>query len=186
MNDLPALDPATHALLRCFFDDYLIRSIGISIGSDIRNDAVSQVDIHFFREVGNDATAYLVSFKLLDRASDAYRYLRSISSQNTNFQVQAAEAGQGLGSDALARKVRNFIAAIRERVEKIHKEQSILGTQPLGKTFILNNKARFKVVADDGEGQLTIEIMGQQGGREARLGMNDLLDGLYTGMIAEE
>jgi hypothetical protein len=91
-----------------------------------------------------------------------------------------------MGSNAIAGKVRDFIAAIRERVEKIHKEQSILGTQPVGKIFVLNNKTRFKVLADDGEGQLSIEIMDKEGGREARLGANDLLDGLYVGLITRE
>jgi len=40
MNDSIELDPATHALVRGFFEDYRIRSIGISIGADIRNDVI--------------------------------------------------------------------------------------------------------------------------------------------------
>jgi hypothetical protein len=169
-----------------FFEDYRIRSIGISIGADIHNDVVSQVEINFFRDADNDAAGYVVSFKLLDKASDAHRYLRGIGGQLSDFRVQLTEETQGMGSNAIAGKVRDFIATIKERVEKIHKEQSILGTRPVGKIFVLNNKTRFKVLADDGEGQLSIEIMGKKGGREAKLAANDLLDGLYVGLIARE
>ncbi len=186
MNDSIELDPATHDLVCGFFEDYRIRSIGISTGVDIRNDEISQVEINFLSDAGDDAAAYVVSFKLLDKASDAHRYLRGIGGQLSDFRVQLTEETQGMGSNAIAGKVRDFIAAIKERVEKIHKEQSILGTQPVGKIFVLNNKTRFKVLADDGEGQLSIEIMDEDGGREARLGANDLLDGLYVGLITRE
>jgi len=186
MNDSIELDPATDALLCGFFEDYRIRSIGISIGADIRNDVVSLVEINFFRDADNDAAGYVVSFKLLDKASDAHQYLRGIGGPLADIRVQLTEEAQGMGSNAIAGKVRDFIAAIKERVEKIHKEQSILGTQPVGKFFVLNNKTRFKVLADDGEGQLSIEIMDKEGGREARLGANDLLDGLYVGLITRE
>jgi hypothetical protein len=186
MNDSIELDPATHAQVCGFFEDYRVRSIGISVGTDIRNDVISQIEINFFRDADNDAADYVVSFKLLDRASDAHRYLRGIGGRSSDFRVQVTEETQGLGRQAIAGKVRDFIATIKERVEKIHKEQSILGTQPVGKIYILNNKSRFKVLADDGQGQLRIEIMDKEGRREARLGANDLLDGLYVGLIAEE
>ena len=186
MNDSIALDPASHALMRGFFEDYRIRSIGISTGVDIRNDEISQVEINFSRDADNDAAGYVVSFKLLDKASDAHRYLRGIGGPLSDIRVKLTEETRSMGSNAIAGKVRDFIAAIRERVEKIHKEQSILGTQPVGKIFILNNKTRFKVLADDGEGQLSIEIMDKEGKREARLGANDLLDGLYVGLITRE
>ncbi len=186
MNDSIELDPVTHALVCGFFEDYRIRSIGISIGADIRSDVISQVEINFLRDADNDAAGYAVSFKLLDKASDAHRYLRGIGGQLSDYRVQLTEEAQSMGSNAIAGKVRDFIAAIRERVEKIHKEQSILGTQPVGKIFVLNNKTRFKVLADDGEGQLSIKIMDNEGDSEAKFGASDLLDGLYAGLITAE
>jgi hypothetical protein len=186
MNDAIAPDPATHALLQVFFRDYRIRSIEISPGADIRKAVISQVEINFFRVTDDEAGTYVVSFKLLDKASDAHRYLREIGGQLEDFRVQPTTEARGMGSDAIAGKIHDFIAAIRERVKKIHKEQSILGIQPVGRIFVLNNRTRFKVLADDGEGQLRIEIMDSEGGREARMGANDLLDGLYVGLISEE
>ncbi len=186
MNDSIELDPATQALVRGFFENYRIRSIGISTGVDIRNDEISQVEINFLSDADIDAAGYVVSFKLLDKASDAHQYLRGIGGQLSDIRVKLTDETRGMGSNAIAGKVRDFIAAIRERVGKIHKEQSILGTRPVGKIFVLNNKTRFKVLADDGEGQLSIEIMDTEGGREARLGANDLLDGLYVGLITRE
>ena len=186
MNDSIALDPASHALMRGFFEDYRIRSIGISTGVDIRNDEISQVEINFLSDADNDSAGYVVSFKLLDKASDAHRYLRGIGGPLSAIRLQLTQEGRGLGNKTIAGKVRNFIAAIENRVKKIHKEQSILGIQPVGRIFILNHKTRFKVVAEDGEGQLSIELLGKEGGRAAKLGANDLLDGLYVGLISEE
>lgn len=68
---------------------------------------------------------------------------------------------------------------------KIHKEQSILHIQPVGKTFLLMDKTRFDVLADDGEGQLSIRIYREGEVSEAGLAANDLLDGLYSGIIRE-
>jgi len=78
-----------------------------------------------------------------------------------------------------------LIEAIRPRVAKVHKGQSILGTQPLGKTFVLYDKTRCEVLADNGEGQLTIRIVRQDGSAEASLAANDLLNGLYSGAITQ-
>jgi len=186
MNDSIELDSATHALVRGFFEAYRIRSIGITAGADIRKDVISQVEINFFRDADNDATGYVVSFKLLGGASDAHRYLCDIGGPLSAIRLQLTQEGRGLGDTTIAGKVRDFIAAIENRVKKIHKEQSILGIQPVGRIFVLNHKTRFKVVAEDGEGQLSIELLDKDGGRAAKLGANDLLDGLYVGLISEE
>ncbi len=186
MNDSIELDTATHALLRGFFEDYRIQSIGISAGADIRNDLISQVEINFLGDADNQAAGYVVSFKLLDKASDTHRYLRGIGGPLSAIRVQPTQDSRGMGNNEIVGKVHDFIAAIKKRVEKIHKEQSILGIQPVGRIFILNHKTRFKVVAEDGEGQLSIELLDKEGGRTAKLGANDLLDGLYVGLIAEE
>lgn len=186
MHESFALDPVTRAIVRSFFENFLIRSIGISIGTDIRNDVISQVEMNFLKEADDDAKDYVVSFKLLDKASDTHRYLRGISGRHADFRVRLAQEAQGMGSKAIASKVQGFLDAIEERVAKIHKEQSILGIRPVGKVFVLNNKTRFKVLADNGKGQLSIEIMDKEGSRQAKLAANDLLDGLYVGLISRE
>ena len=76
-----------------------------------------------------------------------------------------------------------LIRAIAGRVDKVYKEQSILNIQPVGKTFLLMGQTRFDVLSDDGEGQLVIRLHRPEGSSEAGLNANDLLDGLYTGLI---
>lgn len=177
-------DSSSSALLREFFTAYAVQSIGISQAADIRDMEVSQVDIRFGPGAGKTAQNYAVTFKVLDQATDTHRYLLGIGSP-PDFKLALTVPGSELGQDELRGRIKAFIEAIRPRVAKVHKEQSILGTQPQGKTFVLYNKTRFEVLADNGEGQLTIRIIRQDDSDEARLSANDLLDGLYSGAITQ-
>jgi len=177
-------DQSTAGLLRDFFQSNGIRSIRISQAADIRDAEVSQVDISFGLGSADTSRNYDATFKVLDRASDTHRYLSSIGSP-PNFTLELSPLGQELGRDEISSRLRAFIRAIESRVAKVHKEQSILGTRPLGKTFVLYNKTRFEVLADNGEGQLVIKIIRKDGSDEASLSANDLLDGLYSGAITE-
>ena len=179
-----APDCSSSALLREFFTVYDVRSLRISQAADIRDEEVSQVDIRFGQNAGQAAQNYAVTFKMLDQATDTHRYLLGIGSP-PDFKLALTGPGSELGQDELRGRIKAFIEAITPRVAKVHKEQSILGTQPLGKTFVLYNKTRFEVLADNGEGQLTIRIIRQDGSDEAILSANDLLDGLYSGAITE-
>ena len=120
------------------------------------------------------------------------------SGGETSFAKVCTAQGLTPGTDAfstcverqqLQQQMDQLIAAISSRVAKIHKEQSILHIQPVGKTFLLMDKTRFDVLTDDGEGQLSIRIYRDGGindlGNEAGLAANDLLDGLYSGIIRE-
>jgi hypothetical protein len=167
--------------LRDFFQAYAIQSIHIRAAADIRAAEVSEVEMRF----GQDADAvqpYQVTFKVLGRGSDTHRYLLGIGPP-PGCGLELTELGRGLGADEVSTRVRSFVDAIRSRAAKVHKEQSILGTRPLGKTFLLYNKTRFEVLADDGQGQLKIRILRKDGSDEASLSANDLLDGLYSGVI---
>lgn len=177
-------DQSTAALLQDFFQSHDVGSIRITQAADIRDAEVSQVDIRFGQASGGDSQCYEVAFKVLDQASDTHRYLQGIGS-SPDFALALTGSGGELGRDEICSRVRAFIRAIESRVAKVHKEQSILGTQPLGKTFLLYNKTRFKVIADNGEGQLVIKIIRKDGSDEASLSANDLLDGLYSGAITE-
>lgn len=182
-------DSSSNALLREFFTAYDVRSLRISQAADIRDEEVSQVDIRFGQNAGQAAQNkasqnYGVTFKLLDQATDTHRYLLGIGAP-PDFKLELTGPGRELGQDEMRGRIKAFIVAITPRVAKVHKEQSILGTQPLGKTFVLYNKTRFEVLADNGEGQLTIRIIRQDGSDEAILSANDLLDGLYSGAITQ-
>jgi hypothetical protein len=184
MNTLLLLDQPSVALLTTFFTDFNIHSIRITQDADIRDDEVSLVDISFNHDSADDSQTYQVTFKILKQASGTHRYLQGIGPR-PDFKLKLTQAGQSLGQEGLCALVRTFIAAISNRVAKVYKEQSILGTQPVGKTFVLYGKTSFKVLADNGEGQLTIRIIRNSGSTEAGLSANDLLDGLYSGVITQ-
>jgi hypothetical protein len=156
--------------------------VRVSQDADIRDREVSRVDVSFGAEPGDGARAYHVVFKLLDQAADAWRYLRRVGPP-PECTPELTPEGERLGAEEQAAQLGVLIRAIESRVAKVHKEQSILNIQPLGKSFLLMGKTRFEVLADDGEGQLRIRIHRPEGSSEAGLNANDLLDGLYSGLI---
>lgn len=161
---------------------YGIEELRVSPDADIRDREVSRVEVSFGGEPGGGTTAYQVVFKLLDQAADAWRYLRRVGPP-PECALELTPEGQRLGAEEQAAQLGVLIRAIDGRVAKVHKEQSILNIQPLGKSFLLMGKTRFEVLADDGEGQLRICIHRPEGSSEAGLNANDLLDGLYSGLI---
>lgn len=161
-----------------FFARYGIRSLRITRDADIRAAEASLVEIFF-------AGGFRVSFKLLEGgAAQVCRYLEGIGAAPA-CEPELTSAGRQLGPDERGAWLRILLDAIADRVAKIHKEQSILNIQPVGKRFLLHGKTQFDVLSDDGEGQLAIRIQRGDGGSEAALAANDLLDGLYAGIITE-
>ena len=159
-----------------FFARYEIRALRIARDADIRAADASLVEIFF-------AGGFRVSFKLLEgEAAQVYRYLEGIGAA-PRCEPEFTPTGGQMGPDERAAWLRVLLAAIGDRVAKIHKEQSILNIQPVGKRFLLYGKAQFDVLPDDGEGQLAIRILRADGGSDAALAANDLLDGLYAGII---
>jgi hypothetical protein len=177
-----------------FFNQYRLDSLRITQDTDIGGKPVSLVDIRFVPAEGSGSDQYQVAFKLLamdgdkgdgDKgAADSYLFLRAIGSP-PECTLELTPAGESLGSEQLQQRIDRLINALSSRVAKIHKEQSILHIQPVGKTFLLMDKTRFDVLADDGEGQLSIRIYREGEVSEAGLAANDLLDGLYSGIIKE-
>jgi hypothetical protein len=159
-----------------FFARYEIHSLRIAHDTDIRAAEASLVEIFF-------AGGFRVSFKLLEgEAAQVYRYLEGISAA-PGCEPEPNPAGRQLDPDERAAWLRILLAAITDRVAKIHKEQSILNVQPVGKRFLLYGKTQFDVLSDDGQGQLAIRIQRADGSSDAALAANDLLDGLYAGII---
>ena len=165
-----------------FFQEYGIDSLQVSRDGDIRDREISRVDVRFGKDSDDAGKGYDVNFKLLEGASDAHRYLRKIGPRPDCVPEWTAEGNQ-LGNAAKEQRVAGLVAAISERVAKVWKEQSILNVQPVGKSFLLMEQTRFDVLSDDGEGQLLIRLHRPEGTSEAGLSANDLLDGLYTGLI---
>jgi len=179
--------------LEHFFEQYRLDSLRITPDTDIGGKPVSLVDIRFVPAQGSGSDHYQVAFKLLEQAgksgaADSHLFLRAIGAPPA-CTLELTPAGHSLSAEQLQQRVDQLIAAISTRVAKIHKEQSILHIQPVGKSFLLMDKTRFDVLADDGEGQLSIRIYRDGGindrGNEAGLAANDLLDGLYSGIIKE-
>ena len=173
-------DPLSRSLLDEFYRAYDIHSINVSADADIRDDETSLVDIQF--AAGEETESYQVNFKLLGAASRTHRYLKRLGPR-PHLQAELTAAGTEMGQDSMRKMLCEFVEAIRDRVAKVHKEQSILGIQPVGKSFLLYGKTRFEVLSDNGEGQLAIRIQREDGSSEAGMSANDLLDGLYAGVI---
>jgi plasmid maintenance system killer protein len=172
-----------------FFEQYRLDSIRITKDTDISGKPVSLVDIRFIPAEGSGSDQYQVAFKLLEQdgdkgAADSYLFVRAIGSP-PECALELTPAGESLSREQLQQRIDRLINALSDRVAKIHKEQSILHIQPVGKTFLLMDKTRFEVLADDGEGQLSIRIYREGEVNEAGLAANDLLDGLYSGIIKE-
>jgi hypothetical protein len=177
MSSSAVSERSSDRLLADFFDAYDIQSIQVSHDADIRDDEASLVDICF--DSGGDG--YRASFKLL--AGAAARIHRQLKAIGPGLELDLTPEGKAAGAQAVAQTLRVFIEAITDRVAKVHREQSILGIQPVGKSFLLYGKTRFEVLSDDGKGRLAIRIMRKDGSSEAGLNANDLLDGLYAGVI---
>lgn len=165
-----------------FFEEYGIDDLCISQDRDIRDREVCSVEVSFGQSSDDAGKGYRVVFKLLDAASDAHRFMSRIGPPPA-CALEWTPEGEQLGMAAQQERVNGLISAIAGRVAKVYQEQSILNIQPVGKTFLLMGKTRFDVLADDGEGQLSIRLHRPEGASEAGLNANDLLDGLYTGLI---
>lgn len=168
--------------IRRLFEKYDIHSIRIAADSDIRASEASRVEIRF-NSGGDRSAAYGVTFKLLGPGAGAHRYLRGIGPGSA---PELTDEGRALGTEGIEPTLNELVGAIGNRIAKIHKEQSILNIQPVGKTFTLSGKTRFDVIADDGDGRLRIRIHAAEGDKDAALSANDLLDGLYTGLIERD
>ncbi|MGH8033603.1 MAG: hypothetical protein ACREO9_00145 [Lysobacterales bacterium] len=167
-----------------FFTRFQIGEIRLSPDTDIRDREVSRVEVCFGQGADDAARGYRVVFKLLEQAADAHRYLRRIGPP-PECALELTPQGEQLGDEEREARIASLLSAITGRVAKVHEEQSILNIQPVGKTFLLMGKTRFVVLADDGEGQLRIRLHRAGENSEAGLNANDLLDGLYSGLITK-
>jgi len=165
-----------------FFQRFDLVELIVAADRALGNRAITRVQAVFGEDPQEGTRGCRVDFKVLDRASGAQRYLRRIGPA-PECAVEWTAAGEALSAGAQQALVSELLDAIGDRIAKVHKEQSILNVQPVGKSFLLMDRTRFDVLADDGAGQLRIRIHRPEGVSEAGLAANDLLDGLYSGLI---
>lgn len=168
--------------LQTFMESYSVSELVIHREADIRNREISQVEVRFDDTSEGGKIACDVAFKLLEQGVDTHRFLARIGPP-PQCEIQWTEGGQALGADEKSACITRMINAIDGRVAKVHKEQSILHIQPVGHSFMLMGRTRFDVLSEGSDGQLQIRLHHPEGTSEAGLNANDLLDGLYSGLI---
>lgn len=181
MQNGNGLTSVTESVLKDFFTRFDVRSIEINKNLNFNSDReVSDVQVNSRHEVEGQSRDYCISFKLQDQGADLHRYIRSIEADAL---VGFTDQGDELQPEEKNRLVQHFIGLIKGRVEKAKQEQDVQSIRFVGNTFILNKSTTFKVLSDDGDGRLNIEIISGEGLQEALLSAHGLLDGLYTGFI---
>lgn len=183
MSQPASLSTQTESMLAQFLSGYGIQSIEIEKNVNFNNDReVSDIILNSTNEVNGVDEDYRVSFKLQEEGADTHQFLSGIKA-TPSLAVELTDQGRELEAEEQERRLKQFLSLIKTRVEKAKQEQEVQSIKFVGNTFILNKSTTFKVLADDGEGKLDIEILSGEGLQEAMLSAHGLLDGLYTGFI---
>jgi hypothetical protein len=127
---------------------------------------------------------YNISFKLLSICADISQHISTIE-MIPEITVQFTDTALAMSVEEREQLLDRFLSTVGRRIREAKKEQEIQSIQYLGNTFELNKKTVFKVISDDGEGHLGIEILGSPDTGELKLSAHGLLDGLYSGFIRE-
>jgi len=183
MEEISVLDEKTKSLVSDYLRRNEIRSVLIKRGIGItKNSEISDIDIIFIKDKNDESQDYSVKFKLQTECSDICRYIKSIDT-TPSFAIELSEVREKSQLESLDTKILSLIEIIRERVKSVQKEQKVQNISYVGNTFVLNNTIKFKVLSDDGEGKLNIEVLTKDLPMDALLTASGLLDGLYLGSI---
>ena len=173
----------TRGLIESFFRRNEIRSLTVERDEGITSSIeISNINILLERDAREQDSEYVVDFKLQFESSDIFRYLKSISIE-PGTSVELTGEAQDMDADYVNLQVREFLENINERVKSARKEEKVQNIKYVGNTFILNNATVFKVLSDEGEGRLNIEVLSEVQPMDAVLTASGLLDGLYLGSI---
>jgi hypothetical protein len=187
MSHVITLDPRTAMALRTFIKNGQLCKIEINENHGIdHSKLVSDVDIYCLLKQGGDET-FKVSFKLQNEGHDACLYFKAIDCDPKSGEF-TIHYQPGVDKDFDADCLLNlFVELTKPRIKEAHREQEIQSIVFVGNTFWINGTTKFKVLSDDGEGRLTIELLsgslGQGSDELLSLSSHGLLDGLYLGMI---
>ncbi len=181
MSNENMLNNPVQSMLTKFMESYDIQSIEVNKNLNFNhNKAVSDILVNSRSGSDGEAKDYSVRFKLQEQGADTYQFLRQIG---PGQQIQLGEQGELLEPKDRDQMIKDFLALIKVRVEKAKQEQDVQSIRFVGNTFVLNKATTFRVLSDDGDGRLNIEILSGEGLQEAMLSAHGLLDGLYTGFI---
>ena len=166
-----------------FFTQFKILSMKIDKGLGVTNSIeISDINFQFIEDRAEESLDYSVEFKLQQESADICQYLKAIITE-PEFSVELTSLSNRTDAEILNNKLQTFIELIRERIKSAQKEQIVQNISYVGNTFILNNSTKFKVLSDEGEGRLNIEILTKDLPLDALLTASGLLDGLYLGSI---
>lgn len=183
MNNTTILSEYTRSLTSDFFRRFEIRSMTIKKGLGITNSTeISDITLMFIKEQENKSLDYSVQFKLQKECADICQFLESINTE-PEFSIELSQQSEKINTKLLSDKLQAFIGIIGDRVKSAQKEQKVQNISYVGNTFTLNNSTKFKVLSDEGEGQLNIEVLTKDLPLNAKLTASGLLDGLYLGFI---
>ena len=183
MNDKQQPSNETLQMVESFCRRNEIRSLTVERDEGITSSTeISNINLTLVKDNDGDSSEYIVDFKLQYESSDIFRYLREISI-GTRTSIQLTEEAERHEPGFIDQQLRDFIKNIVERVKSARKEETVQNIKYVGNTFILNNATVFKVLSDEGEGRLNIEVLSEVQPMDAVLTASGLLDGLYLGSI---
>jgi hypothetical protein len=176
------LRPETERGIRQFFAGLSIKTITLGANTCINNrNPVTDVRVLC---TGESCAEFTVSFKLQTACADICQFLEKIEAER-EVRVVFTQAALELETQNREALLDRFFRTIDRRIGEAKKEQEIQSIRYLGNTFELNKKTVFKVISDDGEGHLGIEILGNPLPQDLKLSSHGLLDGLYSGSIRQ-
>jgi hypothetical protein len=185
MSDLNKLSENTQKVITDFIKEYTVLSLDVDRSIDLSGQAISHLTFNCFHDGDRESHEYKVEFKLTEQYVDLVDLLTSIRVNPTTITLgdNPKELDQGM----LELTLRSFFKFIVPRMDKAKQEEEIQSIPFVDNTFILNKRTTFKVLTNDGEGRLTIEIIGKSHytADELSLSSHGLMDGLYSGMIKE-
>lgn len=184
MNNKPSLHETTLRVVETFCRRYEIRSLKVEKGQGITGSVeISDVTLILLKDAeNNDEQEHIIEFKLQRESAGIFRYLVSIATE-PELRIELGEAATRLDEQALNGCVQDFIGVITPRVKSALKEERVQNIRYVGNTFVLNNSTVFRVLSDEGEGRLNIEVLSEGQPMDAVLTASGLLDGLYLGSI---
>ncbi|MEE8056499.1 MAG: hypothetical protein V3T17_01500 [Pseudomonadales bacterium] len=177
-----AITRETQLNIRQFFRAHSIKALTLGANTCINNrNTVTDVLVLCVSKQGDD---YTVAFKLQTDCADICKFLLKIES-GPEVRLTFTETALVLEAEEREALVNQFLKSIDIRVKETKKEQEIQSIKYLGNVFELNKKTVFKVISDDGDGHLGIELLGNPLSQALKLSSHGLLDGLYRGIIRQ-
>jgi hypothetical protein len=185
MNDLSKLDDSTQAAIRHFVNQFDVKSLETAENCGIRpGHEVTDLVLYCGKEIDGKPEQYKVQFKLAEEHNTVNRYLLKLEAE-PELTIKLGDKPDELASGMMDIELRNFFRFITARMIKAKQEEDIQSIPFVGNTFVLNRVTTFKVLSDDGDGRLTIQVLKSDREQELMLSAHGLMDGLYTGFIKE-